>query len=136
MKFLQDVRRRAAANPRRIVFPESADPRTLTAVETLLREGIVRPVLVLDPARHIDSEPLNELQCLHRAADREREDDRCRFEVTSSALVVIVGDQVLRGIDVIDDLGDKERATCHLLRQQTDVLPAPARVPPGIRDTR
>jgi phosphate acetyltransferase len=51
MTFLEDVRRRAAANPRRIVFPESADVRTLTAVEVLLRDRIVRPVLVLDPAR-------------------------------------------------------------------------------------
>jgi phosphate acetyltransferase len=51
MKFLESVRRRAAASARRIVFPESADPRTLSAVERLLRDGIVRPVLVLDPAR-------------------------------------------------------------------------------------
>ena len=51
MTFLEGVRRRAAANPRRIVFPESADGRTLTAVEALLRDGIVRPLLVLDPAR-------------------------------------------------------------------------------------
>ena len=51
MRFLEGVRRRAAANPRRIVFPESADSRTLTAVEALLRDSIVRPLLVLDPAR-------------------------------------------------------------------------------------
>ena len=51
MEFLKDVRRRAAANPRRIVFPESADTRTLTAVEALLGDRIVHPVLLLDPAR-------------------------------------------------------------------------------------
>ena len=51
MTFLKDVRSRAAANPRRVVFPESADARTLTAVEALLRERIVHPVLLLDPAR-------------------------------------------------------------------------------------
>src|SRR5262249_30288126 len=35
---------------RRIVFPESADERTRTAVSELARRGIVRPILVLDPA--------------------------------------------------------------------------------------
>lgn len=47
--FLESVHRRAAASPRRIVFPESADPRTLDAVRTLLAKALVRPVLVLDP---------------------------------------------------------------------------------------
>ena len=51
MDFLADVRRRAAAAPRRLVFPESADPRTLEAVGILAREAIVEPVLILDPSR-------------------------------------------------------------------------------------
>ena len=50
MTFLDDVRSRAARTPRRIVFPESADERTLAAVAELARRGIVDPVLVLDPA--------------------------------------------------------------------------------------
>jgi phosphate acetyltransferase len=48
--FLERVRTRARTKPRRIVFPESADPRTLEAVRTLAAERIVSPVLVLDPA--------------------------------------------------------------------------------------
>ena len=48
--FLESVHRRAAARPRRIVFPESADPRTLDAVQTLRARALVHPVLVLDPA--------------------------------------------------------------------------------------
>ena len=51
MQFLADVRRRAAAARRRIVFPESADPRTIAAVTALARDGIVEPVLLLDPER-------------------------------------------------------------------------------------
>lgn len=51
VQFLQSVRERAAAHRRRIVFPESADPRTLAAVAALSRDGIVEPVLLLDPAR-------------------------------------------------------------------------------------
>jgi phosphate acetyltransferase len=44
------VLQRAAATPRRIVFPESADARTLAAVAALHGRAIVRPILVLDPA--------------------------------------------------------------------------------------
>lgn len=51
MTFLSDLRARASAAPRRIVFPESADERTLTAVTTLAHAKTVDPLLVLDPAR-------------------------------------------------------------------------------------
>jgi phosphate acetyltransferase len=51
MSFLEDIRRRAAAARRRIVFPESCDARTLDAVSALVRGRIVDPVLVLDPSR-------------------------------------------------------------------------------------
>lgn len=49
--FLDGLRARAAANRRRIAFPESADPRTIEAVRTLREHRIVEPVIVLDPAR-------------------------------------------------------------------------------------
>jgi phosphate acetyltransferase len=48
--FLSDVRARARATPRTIVFPECADPRTHAAVAALLDEGTVRPILVADGA--------------------------------------------------------------------------------------
>ena len=51
MTFLEGVRRRAAATPVRIVFPESWDARTLEAVGVLARERIVKPILILDPER-------------------------------------------------------------------------------------
>lgn len=47
--FLEGVRTRASALSRRIVFPETGDPRTLAAVEVLRQNRIVEPVLVLDP---------------------------------------------------------------------------------------
>lgn len=50
MQFIADVRHRAAAARRRIVFPESGDERTLAAVRVLADEKIVEPVLLLDPA--------------------------------------------------------------------------------------
>jgi phosphate acetyltransferase len=50
MNFLGDVRRRAAAARRRIVFPETTDERTLGAVAALAADGIVDPILVLDPS--------------------------------------------------------------------------------------
>ena len=49
-KFIDLLRTRAARQRRRIVFPESADPRVRTAVEFLAAERIVDPIVVLDPA--------------------------------------------------------------------------------------
>src|SRR5690349_18372783 len=48
--FVDLLRARAAAHPRRVVFPETADLRVRTAIETLSRERIVEPIAILDPA--------------------------------------------------------------------------------------
>jgi len=45
------MRQRAAAQPRRIVFPEGDDPRTVEAVARLQQAGLVRPVVLGDGAR-------------------------------------------------------------------------------------
>jgi phosphate acetyltransferase len=47
--FLETVRARAAASRRRLVFPESADERTLAAVAEIAHLGIAQPILILDP---------------------------------------------------------------------------------------
>jgi phosphate acetyltransferase len=49
MTFLNDLQARAAARVRRIVFPETADERTRTAIAELARRRIVEPIAVLDP---------------------------------------------------------------------------------------
>ena len=48
MTFTAELRRRAAAHPRRIAFPEWWDPRVLDAAALLAGEGIVKPVIVGD----------------------------------------------------------------------------------------
>jgi len=48
--FITSLRGRARALGCTVLFPESSDERILEAVRILRREGIVRPVLVLDPA--------------------------------------------------------------------------------------
>jgi phosphate acetyltransferase len=48
--FLEGVRARAGASRRRLVFPESADVRTLAAVAEIAHLRIADPILVLDPA--------------------------------------------------------------------------------------
>jgi len=45
--FLADVRRRAAADPRRLVFAEGDDERTRAAVLGVLAEGVARPLVLL-----------------------------------------------------------------------------------------
>ncbi|MEO6443569.1 MAG: phosphate acetyltransferase [Gemmatimonadaceae bacterium] len=47
--FVARLRHRAAAERKRIAFPESSDPRVLQAVEALHAEGIVSPVLIRGP---------------------------------------------------------------------------------------
>ena len=49
MTFVSEVRTRAGQAPRRIVFPECGDERTVLAIGELARLGIVEPVAILDP---------------------------------------------------------------------------------------
>jgi phosphate acetyltransferase len=49
MRRSQRILERARAARRRVVFPESGDPRVLRAVERLAHEGIVEPVLLGAP---------------------------------------------------------------------------------------
>lgn len=83
--FVSGLRRRAAATPRRIVFAETADPRTLQAVRALMEAQVVEPVLVLDPAAPdtydalaalgaevIDPRDSNRVDAIARSLERRR----------------------------------------------------------------
>jgi len=48
--FLEAIRTRAAANRRRIVFPETGDERTRAAIARLAATRVVDPIAILDPA--------------------------------------------------------------------------------------
>jgi phosphate acetyltransferase len=64
------------------VFPESADPRTLDAVTQLKSQGVVKPVLVLDPAApasHAAAMAVG-VECIHPG-----DDSRCA-EVAATLL--------------------------------------------------
>jgi phosphate acetyltransferase len=56
--FIERLRARAATLDRTIVFPESHDSRVIEAVSWLASNGVVRPVLVIDPANPVDAEAL------------------------------------------------------------------------------
>ena len=47
-RFRADIRARARAKGRTVVFPEGDDPRTREAAAEIVREGLVRPVLLGD----------------------------------------------------------------------------------------
>ena len=49
MSFLDDVRARAKANPRRIVLPEGADERILVAAARMARDGLAHPTVLGGP---------------------------------------------------------------------------------------
>ena len=50
-EFIESIRTRASSLGCSILFPESHDPRILAAVGEMVQTQVVRPVLVLDPAR-------------------------------------------------------------------------------------
>jgi phosphate acetyltransferase len=54
VSFLESLHARAAAHPRRILFPEAQDARTREAVGRLAASGVVEPVLVGTAANAMD----------------------------------------------------------------------------------
>jgi phosphate acetyltransferase len=61
MTFLAGIQSRAAALGRSIVFPETADERTRSAIAELAARRLVRPVAILDPAAPETHAPLRAL---------------------------------------------------------------------------
>ncbi|MBR4691379.1 MAG: phosphate acetyltransferase [Oscillospiraceae bacterium] len=51
MGMIERVYEKAKQDPKRVVFPEGDEPRTLLAAEKLSRAGICRPILVGSPER-------------------------------------------------------------------------------------
>jgi phosphate acetyltransferase len=49
VSFIEHVRAQAKANPRRLVFPEGVDERTLVAVTQLAKDGLARPSVLGGP---------------------------------------------------------------------------------------
>jgi len=72
--FLESVRTRAAALKRRIVFPETADPRTIAAVSSLRAQRIVEPILILDPGAASTHSAARQTgcECIDPASDPRR----------------------------------------------------------------
>ena len=50
MEILQQMLKRAQANPQRIVLPEGDEPRTLEAANLLLKDKVAKLILIGDPA--------------------------------------------------------------------------------------
>lgn len=74
MSFLEGVRDRARANPRRLVFPEGADERTLEAVARIARDGLAHPVVLGGELTAVDLERMGvEVEVVDPATDPRRE---------------------------------------------------------------
>ncbi len=56
---ISQLRKRAAAKPRRIVFPESYDQRVIDAAEQFQQIGLGTAVVITDPNRPVDELPPN-----------------------------------------------------------------------------
>lgn len=49
MKLLQEIKERAQRNPQRIVLPEGAEPRTMEAANSVLRDKVAKIILIGNP---------------------------------------------------------------------------------------
>ena len=56
---LEQLRKRAQENPRRIIFPESHDPRVIDAAEQFQQQGLGRSILVSDGLIESELEQVN-----------------------------------------------------------------------------
>lgn len=74
MSFLARVQERAAAHPRRLVFPEGDDERTRQAAARLTAEGLARPVVLggAGVAEMLRAEGVR-VECVDPATDPRRE---------------------------------------------------------------
>ncbi|MBO4977370.1 MAG: phosphate acetyltransferase [Muribaculaceae bacterium] len=50
MELLKEMTARAAAQPQRIVLPEGLEPRTLTAADRIIADGLAKIIIIGDPA--------------------------------------------------------------------------------------
>ena len=50
MELIEKMTARAKAHPQRIVLPEGTEPRTLSAADRIIAEGLAEIVLIGDPA--------------------------------------------------------------------------------------
>ncbi|HVP20123.1 MAG TPA: phosphate acetyltransferase [Spirochaetia bacterium] len=60
MNFIEEMRRKAKSDPRRLVLPEGYEPRTLKAARGILDGGFAREVTLLGVAREIEAEAKKE----------------------------------------------------------------------------
>jgi phosphate acetyltransferase len=56
MKFIEEMRKKARSDPRRLVLPEGYEPRTLKAGKILLDEGLAGEVTLLGSISQIEAE--------------------------------------------------------------------------------
>lgn len=67
--YVDALLERASEAPRRLIFPESGDPRVLQAVRALAARGVVRPVLVRDVAMDASESDLLGIDVIDPARD-------------------------------------------------------------------
>ena len=146
MNFLESIKTRAKAAGKTIVLPESEDPRTLKAADTLLKEGIAKVILIADP-QHIKANStgldLSKAECIDpanysesdRLAEALAELRKSRGMTLEAAKELLQKDPLyLACMLVKDGLADgmvagAVNATANVLRASLQVL----RAAPGVK---
>ncbi|MBX7081743.1 MAG: NADP-dependent malic enzyme [Nannocystaceae bacterium] len=99
--------RRAATDPRKVVFPEAEDPRILQACSILLDEGVARPVLLGAPEA---------IEGVVRS--REIDLDLSRCEIVDPATDPALSDYATRLYEMRQRKGMGRRAALKLMRDR------------------
>jgi phosphate acetyltransferase len=130
--FLEGVRERARAIGARLAFPESSDSRTIAAVTSLVKLGVARPILVLDPA-HPDTHQAARAtgaECLNPETDGRRDAvaaallDLRRHKGLTSAEAARLARTPLYFADYLVRTGDADGCVAGAIHTTGDVLRA------------
>lgn len=110
--FLQLLRERASARPRRIVYPESADPRVLEAAAECRRAGLLEPILLEEGDAELRAPTLTHV--------RER---RAGREDPPGTLEAMAEDPLFQAATLVA-LGDADGMVAGCVRTTADVVRA------------
>ncbi len=81
MSIIGDIRRRAAADPKKVVLPESDDQRTIDALNIILDKKIAKIILVgkEDAVKKVKSRNLSDLEVIDPAAYKDTDSMAAEF---------------------------------------------------------
>jgi len=124
--IIEQLRNRAAANLRTVVFPESDDPRVMEAADRLQKAGLVKPLLIADKTElpgHLAQVSTRDDWLVQRCADRLFENRKNKGMLATEAREAVV-EQPLLFAALLVAIGDADAAVGGSIATTANVLRA------------